>query len=114
MMRKVWLVTLVPLAIAGCDKPAPTNQPNVDATTGVAIPADGKPAHGTGVIKAIDAATGTVTLEHGPVTELQWPAMTMGFSGTPTMMKKLSVGDKVDFAFSWNGKVGRLAMIAKR
>ena len=33
----------------------------------------------TGVVKAVDPAKGTVTLAHGPVKSLKWPAMTMRF-----------------------------------
>jgi hypothetical protein len=37
-------------------------------------------AHAEGTVKAIDALGGKVTLAHGPVPALKWPAMTMGFS----------------------------------
>jgi Cu/Ag efflux protein CusF len=33
----------------------------------------------TGVVKKVDAKTGTVTLAHDPVKSLNWPAMTMDF-----------------------------------
>lgn len=33
-----------------------------------------------GVVKAIDAANGKVTIEHEPIAALQWPAMTMRFT----------------------------------
>ena len=38
---------------------------------------------GTGFIKAIDARAGTVTLQHGPIAGLGWPAMTMTFKAAP-------------------------------
>lgn len=41
--------------------------------------ADQSPHQGAGIVKKIDAATGTVTLAHGPVKSLNWPAMTMDF-----------------------------------
>ena len=36
----------------------------------------------TGVVKSVDRAKGTVTLAHGPVKSLNWPAMTMPFTVT--------------------------------
>ena len=57
-----------------------------------------------GVVTAIDAA-GKVTLKHGAVASLGWPAMTMGFTvKDKTLMKKLSVGSKVHFEFKQDGK----------
>jgi hypothetical protein len=34
-------------------------------------------AHAEGTIKALDLQSGKITLAHGPVAELKWPAMTM-------------------------------------
>lgn len=33
----------------------------------------------TGVVKKVDAARGTVTLQHDPIASLGWPKMTMAF-----------------------------------
>ena len=50
-----------------------------------------------GTVKSVDPATGTVTLAHGPVKSLNWPAMTMGFAvKDKALFDKLSVGKKVD------------------
>ena len=50
-----------------------------------------------GTVKSVDPAAGTVTLAHGPVKSLNWPAMTMGFTiKDKTLFDKLSVGKKVD------------------
>jgi Cu/Ag efflux protein CusF len=35
--------------------------------------------HGTGIVKKVDAAKGTVSLKHEAITSLNWPAMTMDF-----------------------------------
>ena len=57
-----------------------------------------------GVVTAIDPA-GKVTLKHGAVATLGWPAMTMGFTvKDKTLMEKLSVGRKVHFEFKQEGK----------
>ena len=64
----------------------------------------GQMAHAEGVIKAIDAKAGTVTLAHGPVQELKWPPMTMAFKlAKPELAKGLSVGNKVRFEFQAQG-----------
>lgn len=50
-----------------------------------------------GTAKSVDPAAGTVTLAHGPVKSLNWPAMTMGFAvKDKALFDKLSVGKKVD------------------
>lgn len=62
-----------------------------------AMPA-AKTAQGTGVIKAIDAMQGTVTLAHQPIKALNWPAMTMSFKvADAKLLEGLTVGEKVHF-----------------
>jgi Cu(I)/Ag(I) efflux system protein CusF len=52
------------------------------------------------VVKSVDAAQGKVTLAHGPVETLGWPAMTMGFSvEDKALFEKLAVGKKVNVQF---------------
>lgn len=54
----------------------------------------------TGVVKAVDPAKGRVTLAHGPVKSLQWPAMTMRFAvKDKTLFDKLAVDQKVTIEF---------------
>jgi len=56
-----------------------------------------------GVVKQLDPK-GTVTLQHGPVKSLGWPAMTMGFSvKDKALMDQLAVGKKVHVEFSKQG-----------
>ncbi len=60
----------------------------------------GKFFKASGVVKKIDTAKGGVTLAHGPVPDLKWPAMTMGFTvKDKALFDKLAVGKKVDFEF---------------
>ena len=54
----------------------------------------------TGVVKAVDSSKGTVTLAHGPVKSLNWPAMTMSFVvKDKTLFDNLTVGKKVKVEF---------------
>lgn len=54
-------------------------------------------AQGAGVIKKLDAKGGSVTLQHGPIAALSWPAMTMTFKADPALLKDLKVGQQVAF-----------------
>lgn len=57
--------------------------------------------HATGTVKAVDPTKGTVTLVHGPVKSLNWPAMTMTFSvKDKTLFNKLAVDKKVTIDFA--------------
>jgi len=50
---------------------------------------------------------------HGPVAELHWTAMTMGFDAIGNQLNGLKVGDKVSFSFRWAGKAGEVESINK-
>lgn len=51
-----------------------------------------------GVIKKVDAKSGSFTIAHGPIANLNMPAMTMSFKAkTPDMLGKWKEGDKVRF-----------------
>jgi membrane fusion protein, copper/silver efflux system len=66
---------------------------------GVAKPAGaGHKAEGT--IDEIDAKSGTVSINHGPVETLKWPAMTMEFKvANNALLKNMKPGDPVTFEF---------------
>ena len=56
------------------------------------------------VVKEFDATQGKVTLAHGPVKSLGWPAMTMTFGvKDKTLFDKLSVGTRVHVGFKKEG-----------
>ncbi|NML24375.1 efflux RND transporter periplasmic adaptor subunit [Zoogloea dura] len=53
-----------------------------------------------GTVDGVDAGEGTVTLSHGPVASLNWPAMTMDFKvANPSLLKTLKPGSKVGVEF---------------
>lgn len=68
---------------------------------------------GAGTVTAIDAAKGSVTLDHGAIPELKWPAMEMSFAAKPDQLTGIRVGDKVDFEIDWDGKTGSVTSIRK-
>ena len=63
-----------------------------------AVKASGHKAEGT--VDSIDMKTGTLSLNHGPVASLKWPAMTMEFKAANTsLFKDLKPGAKIAVEF---------------
>lgn len=69
---------------------------------------------GHGTVTAIDKAAGTITLDHGPIPEAKWPAMTMAFKAAPAITDAAKVGDKVDFDLTLTGSAGEVTAIHKQ
>ena len=56
-------------------------------------------------VTKIDRKAGTVTLAHGPIPALKWPAMTMAFKvKDKQLFEKLAVGRKVHAKLVQDGK----------
>ena len=72
-----------------------------------------KKGRGTGTVTAIDAAGGKITLDHGPIPELGWPAMKMAFKATPAVTGSTAVGDKVEFDVRLTGMESEVTAIVK-
>jgi Cu(I)/Ag(I) efflux system protein CusF len=73
-------------------------------------PAD---AQGVGVIKAIDTAKGTITLQHEAIPAIGWPAMTMAFKvASPALLTAGKVGDRVRFGVKPAGMASTVTSIA--
>lgn len=52
-----------------------------------------------GEVRKVDKETGKITLKHGPIENLEMPAMTMVFRvKEPAMLEEIKAGDKVRFA----------------
>lgn len=60
-----------------------------------------------GEVKKVDKDAGKITLKHGPLANLDMPAMTMVFRvKDPSMLDQVKVGDKVSFvAEKLNGAI---------
>ena len=60
---------------------------------------------GSGTVSKVDSAKSTVTIAHGPVSTMNWPAMTMTFKAKDkALLEKVKPGQKVDFEFVQQGK----------
>ena len=73
-----------------------------------------KMAKGTGKVTAVDKSAGTITLDHGPIAEAKWPAMTMAFKAAPALVNSVKVGDQVNFELKLEGSTGEVTAIEKR
>jgi len=71
-------------------------------------------AQGAGVVKKIDAKAGTVTLQHGPIAALNWPAMTMAFKADAALLKTVKVGQNVTFTVKTDGPAPEVVAIQGR
>lgn len=123
-MNKTALVlihaAIASLALSGCNRKEATNevatatteQPEPESAgpkDGAAMSADmpmadqapAKEHSATGMVTAIDATAGTVTIAHGAVESLNWPAMTMAFKlADPNQAATLHANDRVKFKFT--------------
>lgn len=69
-------------------------------------------AQGVGIVKAIDTAKGTITLQHQAIAAIGWPAMTMPFKlASPDLLKHVKVGDKVRFTLRPDGMASTVMSI---
>ena len=75
------------------------------AFTALALPALAQQVNGT--VKKVDEAQGKLTIDHGPIKNLDMDAMSMVFrAGDPAMLKGLKSGDKIKFdADRVNGQI---------
>lgn len=65
-----------------------------------------------GVVKAIDTARGTITLQHDAIATIGWPAMTMPFKvASPDLLDHMKVGDKVKFTLHPAGMDSTVTLI---
>lgn len=54
-----------------------------------------------GIVRSIDGEARTVTIEHGPVPEMNWPPMTMAFGlRSERQLRDIRPGNRVEFSFA--------------
>lgn len=90
---------------------ASTPMPMSDTT---ATPMSSSVASAAGVVKAFDPVAKTITLDHGPVAALHWPAMIMTFKTGDVDVASIKPGDHVAFEFTSNGMDGTLTKIDRQ
>lgn len=101
------------LSTAACGENSTTGQNNrtpagADAAANSAQPAYSAAGNVTAVVG------NQVTIAHGPVEALGWPAMTMTFrAAEPAMLQGIGVGDRVAFQFRQSGNDYTLTELRK-
>ena len=116
------------LALAACDNASESETPM--ATENMPMAADDMPMNGEdmpmmqsgaartgsaqGTVTEIDADAGTITLDHGPVPAMEWPAMTMAFDAAPEIRDGLAVGDTVTFEFEASDTGNQITSVSKQ
>jgi Cu(I)/Ag(I) efflux system protein CusF len=91
---------------AGSDMPPMHGMPTAPAA---------RHGHGSGVITAIDPKAGSVTIRHGPIPGVGWPAMTMTFKATPpSLLSGIKPGDKVAFSVRVGDGDNQVTAIARQ
>ena len=116
-------VAAVGTVLAGCGEKTPAPTVNAEQAAPAAAPGAGDMmpsmdmagammGKGTGTVTAIDKTAGTITLDHGPIAEAKWPAMTMEFKATPaTLLDAVKVGDKATFDLKMIDGTGEVTAI---
>ncbi|WP_409306295.1 cation efflux system protein CusF [Pectobacterium sp. B1J-3] len=67
----------------------------------------------SGIIKGIDLDNKKITIEHGVIPSINWPAMTMRFTFTTlnSSISDLKIGNHVNFSFVQQGNISLLKEI---
>lgn len=96
-MKHLKFAVLLAAAFAA---PAYAQQPAAaDHTAHHAAPAKNDVALTDGEVRKVDKDAKKITLRHGPIVNLDMPAMTMVFQvKDPAMLDKVNTGDKVKFS----------------
>ncbi len=92
--------------------PTPAAAPAKDEMASMNMAGDAKMAKGTGTVTAVSADS--ITIDHGPIAEANWPAMTMGFKAAPEIAKQVKAGDKVAFDLKLESGAGEVTAIRKQ
>lgn len=99
------------LSATACER----QQPSATQTNGPAAGQGGQIAQtydGTGTVTAI--AGDQITISHGPIVGLKWPAMTMAFTAPPGVGQGVEIESDVSFAFRQDGSTYVLTRLDKR
>jgi Cu(I)/Ag(I) efflux system periplasmic protein CusF len=94
-MRAIACALIGALILTAAGAHAADEMSNMKGMAGAPVAKHGQ---GTGVIRAIDAKAGTLTIQHGPIPGVGWLAMTMTFKARPVaLLKGLKVGQTIGF-----------------
>lgn len=90
------------LLLAACgEKQNATPENRAAAANAPEMAASNQVYSGSGTIQSI--AGDQVTIAHGPIPAIGWPAMTMAYTAPSVIFGSVKVGDKVGFSFHKSG-----------
>lgn len=122
-MKKIYTATLLlgSLALAACGQGEDNNTQalGADASAPSATAGGARLAQPSGEVHSgkgdiTELSNDKVTISHGPVATLGWPAMTMTFeSSSGELLQGLNIGDPVEFEFQKTGEQFVLTSIKK-
>jgi Cu(I)/Ag(I) efflux system periplasmic protein CusF len=102
-MKHSILAASVALALAGCGQQPQANAPAADTA---------RTYSGAGKVTAV--AGDQVSIAHGPIQGIGWPAMMMSFTAPAGMANGVKVGDQVSFSFRQQAGGYPLTSLQKR
>ena len=117
------MLIAVPLTLAGCEGGEETAKTEMPMAAEIMPMGDNMPmagetgmqtASGEGTVTAKDADAGTITIDHGPVPEVDWPAMTMAFDANEQLRQQVAAGDEVTFDFRMTDAGNEITSITKK
>lgn len=111
------LIAPIALLAAACSPPAQQEPAKTDAGMNMEAPAPAAagPITSTGTVTQVDATAGTITINHGPIEAVSWPAMTMQFTAeNPTILQGIAVGDSVSFQLKSATETSIVTMVHKQ
>lgn len=111
------LIGPIALLVAACSPPASQQPATPDAGMNMEAqaPAAAGPIMSTGTVTQVDAAAGTITINHEPIEAVSWPAMTMQFTAeNPAMLEGIAVGDSVSFELNSATETSIVTMVQKQ
>lgn len=123
LTRNYLMLAVASLALAACDNadqnsemPMTSEDMPMDPGDMPVMQSDGAAKTGSaeGGVTAIDAAGGTITIDHGAVASVGWPAMTMAFEASEDQLGSVAVGDTVAFTFRTSDDGNSIETIAKK
>lgn len=88
--------------------PAEQTEPAASAATSGLVSA-------TGTVTAVDAAAGTISINHEAIAPINWPAMEMQFTvEDPAVLQGVAVGDRVAFDLKSAGEPNTIVSVRRQ
>lgn len=111
MLLKIGLVTLA-VSMTACGT-AETSKDKETAVAAAPSESVGQTHSGTGTVESVSGRQ--VTISHGPIKSLEWPAMTMPFTAKDAAsVQGIKAGDRVAFTLTKSGEESVLTSIKKQ